>query len=254
MNNLKPKVLYVCSGTESSVAAFIEAGCEVFSIDYNASFSPSLVADIIKIDPESLGVYDIVIFTPPCEKFSIASNNKGFWVKDPGSGIITPTNPKSDMAVAIVQAGLDIIKNQQERNPNHLYFIENPRGKMRHISIMQNYHRDELCYCKYGDVRMKPTDIWHNSKVWFPRPMCKPNHDENKVTLINGLEWVLNDNGKPDHQRAQRPINRKDKTTQAGTFGIKTYADRSRWPYQLSYDIYNAVIREMAIFQGENEI
>ena len=34
--------------------------------------------------------------------------------------------------------------------------------------------RHTVSYCKYGDTRMKPTDIWTNNLNWQPKPMCKP--------------------------------------------------------------------------------
>ena len=51
------------------------------------------------------------------------------------------------------------------------YFIENPRGMLRKQKMMEEFTRYTITYCKYGDDRMKPTDIWTNMD-WKPRPMC----------------------------------------------------------------------------------
>tara|TARA_R100001440_G_scaffold51589_1_gene71542 strand:+ start:614 stop:883 length:270 start_codon:yes stop_codon:yes gene_type:complete len=43
---------------------------------------------------------------------------------------------------------------------------------LRKMQILKNYKKRTITYCSYGDERMKPTDIWTNSK-WTPKPMCK---------------------------------------------------------------------------------
>jgi hypothetical protein len=55
-----------------------------------------------------------------------------------------------------------------------VWFIENPRGKLRKLDIIPNGYRETVTYCQYGDTNMKATDIWTNSNTWKPRPMCKP--------------------------------------------------------------------------------
>lgn len=242
-------VLDICSGTGSSSKGFVELGYEVFTIDINPDFKPSLVADITKINPDDLPTAKAIVFAPPCEKLSITANNRGHWVKDYDRDIITPISEVAHRSVEIVNTGLNIINNQIERNPDVIYFIENPTGKMRKLEIMQPYNRDSVCYCQYGDCRMKPTDFWHNSKVWFPRPMCKPCRDPGLIKEIDGIEWVFY-YGKMCHQRAQRPINAKDKSKQKGTMGLKTYEERSMWPYQLSYEIAMATNKELGLMGG----
>ena len=244
------RILDLCSGKGSSSRAFLDLGHEVFTIDILPEFEPSLIADITTLDFTTIpGSFDIVIFAPPCEKMSIASNNKGHWVKDSNTGIISPISPEAKKAIEIVSSGLGIIKYQMNKNPNLIYFIENPRGKMRHTEIMKGYNRDSVCYCQYGDLRMKPTDIWHNSKTWFPRSMCKNGRDPGSIKEVDGIEWVFYNN-KMCHQRAQRPVNCKDKKQSNGTFGLKTYAERSLWPYQLSYEIASASQKEMRLRNG----
>lgn len=52
------------------------------------------------------------------------------------------------------------------------WFIENPRGMLRKLYILKKYPMKTITYCSYGDMRMKPTDIWTNLE-WTPRAMCK---------------------------------------------------------------------------------
>jgi hypothetical protein len=63
--------------------------------------------------------------------------------------------------------------------------MENPRGLLRKMDLVQNLKRQTVTYCQYGDERMKPTDIWTNSDVWVPRKMCK-NGDSCHVAAPRG--------------------------------------------------------------------
>lgn len=76
--------------------------------------------------------------------------------------------------------------------------------------------------CKYGDVRAKPTDIWTNSSVWEPRPVCR--------------------NGNPDchHQRAPRG-------SKTGTQGKKNAYERSRIPQELCDEVLEAAEKEIKL-------
>jgi hypothetical protein len=94
------------------------------------------------------------------------------------------------------------------------WFIENPRGVLRKLPIMDGYTRKTVTYCQYGDNRMKPTDIWTNCDLWKPRPMCK--------------------NGDNCHESAPRG-------SKTGTQGIKGARDRSVIPIELAVEILNTV-------------
>jgi hypothetical protein len=95
-------------------------------------------------------------------------------------------------------------------NPALIWYIENPRGKMRKAPFMQDFIRHTVTYCQYGDKRMKPTDIWTNNKNWAPRPMCK--------------------NGDPCHIASPRGSN-------TGTQALKNAYERSKIPEELCLDI-----------------
>ena len=45
--------------------------------------------------------------------------------------------------------------------PDAIFYMENPRGKMRRK--VKGINRTTVTYCSYGDKRMKPTDIWSNN-------------------------------------------------------------------------------------------
>lgn len=83
---------------------------------------------------------------------------------------------------------------------------------MRRMPVMQQFKRDTVAYCQYGDTRMKPTDIWHNTH-WRPRPMCK-----------------RSDKGSTCHEAAPRG-------SKTGTQGIKGSRDRAIIPAELCSEI-----------------
>ena len=107
--------------------------------------------------------------------------------------------------MAIVNKTKEIITALQ---PKH-FVIENPRGKLRKLNLLDDYTLDTVTYCQYGDTRMKPTDLWHNLD-WTPRPMCK--------------------NGMPCHVAAPRG-------SVTGTQGLKGNYERSKVPYELCKEI-----------------
>lgn len=74
------------------------------------------------------------------------------------------------------------------------------------MSWMQDLPRYTVTYCKYGDKRMKPTDIWTNHSNPKFLPMCK--------------------NGDPCHESAPRG-------SRTGTQGLKGAKERSVIPQKL---------------------
>tara|TARA_R100001463_G_scaffold39767_1_gene84932 strand:+ start:1440 stop:2060 length:621 start_codon:yes stop_codon:yes gene_type:complete len=199
------KVLELFAGSRSVGKACEELDYEVYSSDINAFPGIDYVADIRDFDIDKVPfVPDIIWASPPCTYFSVASIGK-HWNKD--------NTPKSDNAmfgVEIVSATLYIINVFKSINPNLIWYMENPRGKLRKLSVVDGLHRNTVTYCQYGDTRMKPTDIWTNNLDWKPRPMCK--------------------NGMPCHVSAPRG-------SQTGTQGMKGNYERSKIPHELCVEI-----------------
>lgn len=73
------------------------------------------------------------------------------------------------------------------------------------------YQRYTITYCKYGDKRMKPTDIWTNDENWIPKKPCN--------------------NGDLCHEQAPRG-------SKTGTQGLKNAKERGEIPNQLFYEIF----------------
>ena len=196
---MKLKVLDLFSGTRSIASAFEEHGHDVFAVELDKRH-PNIdwYADIMEITSQDIldrfGHPDVIWASPPCEKFSVAAIGK-HWVK----GTNTPKTEDTIKAVELLHHTLNLIK---ELNPTY-YFIENPRGKMRKLDCMQELPRYTVTYCKYGDTRMKPTDIWTNHPNPQFIPPCK--------------------NGDTCHESAPRG-------SRTGTQGLKGAIEKSKIP------------------------
>lgn len=206
------KVLDLFCGKKSIGNAFKEKGHEVYTVDWDPIFNPSLVADIGKLTAEDIiklcgGVPDVIWASPDCTTFSIAAiSHHRERTED---GILLP---KSEYAKQCDQIDENLINLIKELKPKY-WFIENPRGGMRKARFMQefNKYRHTVTYCQYGDIRMKPTDIWTNHENPRFKPMCK--------------------NGDPCHERAPRGA-------KTGTQGLGK-VERSEIPKALCEHIVN---------------
>lgn len=200
------KVLDLFCGTKSIANAFERHGHEVYTVDWNADFQPTLCADIGTLTVDDIinlcgGVPDIIWASPDCTSYSVAAISY-HRRKNPITGNLDPVTDYAEMCDKINQHVIDLIK---ELKPKY-FFIENPRGGMRKMSFIQGIPRYTVTYCQYGEERMKPTDIWTNHSDPRFKPPCK--------------------NGDTCHTPAPRGA-------QTGTQGIKGARDRARIPNEL---------------------
>ena len=203
------KVLELFAGSRSIGNVAESLGMKVFSTDIEQFDGINYVVDILEFDLDKVPFKpDIIWASPPCTGFSVAAIGRN-WTKTEGDAI-----PKSDTArlgIELVKKTIEIIDYFQPK----YFFIENPRGMLRKLQIMQRFKRQSVTYCQYGDDRMKPTDIWTNSEKWIPRPMCK--------------------NGDPCHISAPRG-------SRTGTQGLANAYERSKIPEDLCKEILNSCI------------
>ena len=210
------KVLELFAGSRSIGNIADRLGYEVFSVDINQFDKIDLAIDIMDLKKEMIPFQpDMIWASPPCTYFSVASIGK-HWNKDH-----TPKTQQAVFGVNLVMKTIEIIK---ELNPDY-WFIENPRGKLRKLDIMQSLPRTTIWYCKYGDKRAKPTDIWtnnlrsvFNANGWQPREEC------------------FNGNKNCHHEAAPRG-------SRTGTQGLKNNYERSKIPEQLCLEILTSIKR-----------
>jgi len=226
------KVLELFAGSRSFSKVAEEMGMETFTTDIKQFDKIDYVCDILDLDNDLLmeklfqkGIdnVDIIWASPPCTYFSVASIGH-HWHKDH-----TPKTEQAKLGVKIVQKTLDIINFIKP----DFYFIENPRGKLRKLEVVKGLQRATVCYCQYGDSRLKPTDIWSNfileehpllsldnkEQGWKPRPMC--NYRQKNCNC--------------HHEKAPRG-------SKTGTQGLKGNYERSVVPYELCKEILKSCI------------
>ena len=163
------KVLDLFCGTKSIANAFERHGHEVYTVDWNKDFEPTLCADIGTLTAGDIinlcgGVPDVIWASPDCSTYSIVTISY-HRRKNPVTGEL---EPKTDYAKKCDTINAHVVGLIKALDPKY-WFIENPRGGMRKMAFMANLPRYTVTYCQYGEERMKPTDIWTN----HPNPCFK---------------------------------------------------------------------------------
>ena len=200
------KVLELFAGTRSIGRAFETHGHEVYSVEWDKSFEGiNLYADIGKLTADEIlynfGKPDVIWASPDCATYSVAALG---YHRD---GIA----PKTEYASFCDEVNAHVVDLILALSPRY-WFVENPRAMMRKMPFIDRLLRDghgmryTITYCKYGEKRMKPTDIFTNHPDPRFIPPCK--------------------NGDPCHERAPRG-------SRTGTQGIDGAKDRARIPAAL---------------------
>jgi len=219
------KLLELFAGSRSVGREAEKLGMEVFSVDVKNFENIDLVQDIEFLKPEQIPFKpDIIWASPPCTTYSVAAYHH----RDMGK-------PKTDFAAKsdrLVLNTLQIIKHF-----NCKYFIENPRGILRKMDFMLGLPKATVWYCRYGDTRAKPTDIWSNHIAnlfnpigWLPRPEC------------------FNGNKNCHHESAPRSSTIKKlkaqgvKVKMGGTQAMKNNYERSKIPPLLCKEILKSCL------------
>lgn len=204
------KVLELFAGSRSVGKVAEDLGFQVFSSDIYGFDNINYKTDILDFDVSKVPfIPDMIWASPPCTFFSVSSIGY-HWNKDN-----TPKTENAKLGVRIVEKVVEVINHFKKENPELKYFVENPRGKLRKLPVTKAFDiRHTVTYCQYGDTRMKPTDIWTNSKTWIPKPICKY--------------------GAGCHDSAPRG-------SRTGTQGMKTSYDKSKIPEQLCLEILKSL-------------
>jgi site-specific DNA-cytosine methylase len=214
------KVLELFAGTRSISKAFEKKGHETYSVEWDKRFENiDLYEDVSKLQAEDIiklcgGVPDIIWASPDCTTYSVAGISHHRRKNKTNNSL----EPISEYAKFCDKTNKHVIELIKQLKPKY-YFIENPRGGLRKMDFMQNIPRYTVTYCQYGDVRMKPTDIWTNHPQPNFKSACK--------------------NGDKCHQPAPRG-------SQTGTQGLKNSKLRSIIPELLCDYI-------VEICEGNNE-
>jgi hypothetical protein len=202
------KILELFAGSRSIGKAGEKLGHAVFSSDIEQFGGIDYVTDILNFDYDKVPfVPDVIWASPPCTGFSVASLGH-HW--GGGYRAYEPKTETARLGIKLVQKTLEIIEHYKSINPNLIWYMENPRGILRKLDIVKDLHKNTVTYCQYGDMRMKPTDIWTNNLHWKPKHMCK--------------------NGDKCHVSAPRG-------SKTGTQGLKGAYNRSQIPQELCLEV-----------------
>ncbi len=224
-------VLDLCSGLGGFSEAFLKRGHDVLRIDNDKQFinvPRTALQDVMRLRTP-IEIWDVILVSPPCQAFSVAS------IKTHWTGGKKAYIPKSDfckLSIKLIEHISEIV-NQSDG----IFFIENPMGLMNKMPVMNQYHMDRITYCRYGEIRMKPTDIWHNSKTWQPRSKCRNGGWGKEKDEETGKVWILDEDGNRCHEEARRGA-------KTGTQGLKNSTLRALIPYELSLEICIACEKE----------
>lgn len=200
------RALDLFSGMGGWSQAFKDRGHEVVRIELDNRYEADIHMDIMEIQPhyawfmDNVGDFDIILASPPCERFSIASRGIHWeWSED---GFV----PRTREAVEATRLTLHTLFLLHALKPTAA-IMENPRGLMRKILPIKPTRT--VWYCRYGDTRAKPTDLWAfgAARQFYFEPECH--------------------NGNPDHVAAPRG-------SKTGTQGRGDYWEKSLVPYGLS--------------------
>lgn len=159
------KVLDLFSGLGGWSQAFKDRGHDVIMVDIEPKFKPDIVADIMTLeakDFERFGKFDLILASPPCDCFSVASVYR-HWKEG------KPTDDKTISRIALAKHTFKLI---DDLKPS-FWVIENPMGMMRKVVGMPTF---QISQCQYGRKVMKPTDLWAYLPG-FVAKKCKPGAD-----------------------------------------------------------------------------
>jgi len=205
------RVLELFSGTATLSRIARERGHEVFTVDL---YEPAdLQADVLDLtagdllDATGWDHIDMLWASPICTGFSVASIGRSWHHPEPG--VYLPKSESARLSLALLEHTVQLIRDLQPTT----WYIENPRGMARKMRCVQGLDRATVTLCQYGDKRMKPTDVWHHSSAWKPRPACR--------------------NGDPCHEAAPRGA-------RTGTQGIKGALARAKLPEELCREVIEA--------------
>lgn len=158
--------LFSGSGTVSKIAR--SAGFETWTVDIEEKYKPDICIDIMNLRRSQLpGSVDIIWCSLPCTVYSIMSLDKHWTKVDLGyrKYYYIPKSSEALTALKILQKTIELILKMK---PIY-YFIENPRGALRHFPHLSFVpYRKTISYSDYGFEIYKPTDIFTNCGLFKP--------------------------------------------------------------------------------------
>ena len=142
------KCIDLFSGLGGFSQAFIDRGYDVKRYDFDERFVDvphTIIKDIRELTAKNLRSQDIILASPPCTHFSIASVST-HWPDGLPSG-------ETLEQIDLIEHTIDII---QKANPRY-WILENPRGMLKHAIGNPAL---TIFLAAYGHPYLKPTHLW----------------------------------------------------------------------------------------------
>jgi site-specific DNA-cytosine methylase len=163
------RLLELFCGSKSVGKVAETLGYQVISVDMNAEWKPTIVADMLTWDYKVFppGHFDVVWASPPCEHYSCLNHTH------PEKNALRPQNLA--LADSLVRKAIEII---EWFNPEK-FFIENPQsGELKDREMLQGIPFIDLDYCQFSDWGYrKRTRIWTTEDK--ASVICKPSECPN---------------------------------------------------------------------------
>lgn len=219
------RVLELFAGSRSFGKVCDRLGIPVFSCDLEHFPGIDHVGDFRRMRYRDLPwVPTLIVAGVPCTSYSICRIS----AHRRGTVAISSTALTGDQLVKKTLAWVDHFGCS--------YLIENPVGMLRHMPMMKGRPRRSINYCRYGDRRSKPTDLWSNMfrdlwtpDGWDPRPQC------------------FNSNPHCHHDRQPRSYAKRKEmgVEKLGTTGMSNAFQRSMYPPDLVQEVMDHAIRSI---------
>ena len=144
-----------------------QKGFNTLAVDHKQYGKIDIVKDVKDITYEDIKNADHLHASFDCKTYTIAACSR--------HRERNTLMPKTKYAIECDDVNiyvLNLIYQKIMKDPNFTFTIENPRGNLRKMLFMIAFEnnktiqckRHTVWYCKYGDERAKPTDIWTNLK------------------------------------------------------------------------------------------
>lgn len=142
------KVIDLFSGLGGFSQAFVDRGHKVIRFDNDERFKDvpyTILEDVLNLKAKDFKGADIILASPPCNHFSIASLRYHWPKREPTDATLKQ--------IDLVKYTIKVIK---QANPKW-WILENPRAMLRTVigkPTMTTY------WCAWGTPYKKPTDLW----------------------------------------------------------------------------------------------
>lgn len=177
---MKMLCLDLFSGLGGFSEAFLDRGWNVIRIDNDDRFKdvPNTIIGNIRHLPLKRNLKpNILLMSPPCNCFSVASIGK-YWIDDH-----IPMNERTVQALRLVGWALDAVDYLKPK----YWVLENPMGMLRKILGKPKVH---TYFASWGELRLKPTNLWGRfppNMIW-PRPEKWIEAKRGSTTGTQGME------------------------------------------------------------------